>query len=442
MSVFSPIQLKAATVEQEFSAAMNHVKNEEWPQARNLLEQVLQNKRDLHRARVELALVYIRLGQKNLAKNQLKQVLDTDGLPPNVVANIRRIYQQLLEECLQQPETVNTEHIFNGYASFAMGADSNVRFSSGDYFLEDDPLLDGIFIELESGDFAYISPDGYVYDIEGNQLFENNERYDLGSPNNDTYFTEASFGLGHKVNLESIPTLTWHNKVNVKSTYNKDFNEYDKLKANFNTSLQWHFNEQDSIQSSFDYKLLKRDGQVHVQNGGIGFVFSHFGQLGSWEVGAHWLKRKYHDTSVERGDIITEYIGFDSITRSASLKWSNLFFDNKLLLFSQIESSENKANDYSHYRGLKLSIASVYSFTSDLKLSITASKLALKYSRLNGFDDNLKDQSNIIKAKLTYRINDELELFLNGHKASRKSEVYGEIKREKSILKVGFTYKF
>ena len=97
---------------------------------------------------------------------------------------------------------------------FATGYDSNVRFSFGDYFLEDDPYVDGTYIALSDGTVIFYAPDGNVYDQAGNLIDPALFNIDLGPRKQDTGYVEAKLLLEHERKFEG---LDWSSKA----TYSK-----------------------------------------------------------------------------------------------------------------------------------------------------------------------------------------------------------------------------
>ena len=138
-------------VDKLFTLGMTQSKNNNWLEAKDAFESLLQLNENLHRARVELATVYMHLNEHDLAVTQFDKVLSIKDLPENVRKNILNLKIQALTELNQILASGINKHenkdTFKGSAEVGLGYDDNVRFSFGDYFLEDDPYYDSYYIE-------------------------------------------------------------------------------------------------------------------------------------------------------------------------------------------------------------------------------------------------------------------------------------------------------
>ncbi len=443
----------SVTDEQLFSEAMTYIEAKQWQKAQNVLQVLLSHNNQLHRARVELAQVYLNQNKHQLAINELNQVLEINTLPVNVRQNLEHVKAQA-EHALLSEKSQKTENSFNGYVDIATGYDSNVLFSFGDYFIEDDPYYDSFFVELADGSFLFISADSYVYDEDGNQLYKNNGQFELDTTKKSSQFNQLQLNLNHKLQLKPFNHLTWENNLDIKATDNNALNDYDKLQIKFNSDLSWQINKTFKSGISTHYRVLKRNSQVQVQSYGLKPYISYYNHLGNWELGFQWLNRDYKGTYIYRGDIAYVFDAVDSTTRNISLKWSKLFLANKLLLLAKFDYLDADAKSFAwdtnepfttddyDYQGHKYSVAAVYSVHSDLKLSLTMINLTLNFSDNDTYYGNEQDTSTTIKSKLTYKINESFDVFLTAEHANRESDQYEGIKNDKSIAKVGIRIKF
>ena len=202
------------------------------------------------------------------------------------------------------------------------------------------------------------------------------------------------------------------------------------------------------------YRLLQRDSQTQVQSYGLEANLAYYNALGKWQVGFNWMDRIYEESYIERD--IYAYI-FDEVksnTRSLSLAWSKLFLNNDLLLLAKFDyldiNEQTQYPDFDYYdeysnsdhTGIKYSSAIIYSFTPNLKLSLTMLSLTLDYSDDFTYSGDQQDKSSAIKSKLIYSLNDTFDIFLVAEKTKRDSDQYDGIQSDKSLLKAGIRLNF
>lgn len=441
-----------------FSAAMEYIKQEQWPQAEGLLKFMLDESPEMHRARLELGLVYLKSGKIQSAEQHFQLLLSNSDVPAAVKHNIRQFLDEhkaatsaikgspppksAPEESMpsQANDGNETKQQIRGELQLSAGYDGNVRYSSADYFLEDDPYLDGVFIELEEGELVYLAPDGFVYDIDGTLLYESDEPFEFNPPDSSNYFIEAGLKLHHQYQINSENDLVWHNALSLQTTDNAQHSQYNKTQMRLETGLSWQITENWQGSVVAHHRLLERDGKVQIRATGIDPELTYYNAWGSWAVRLMWMERQYEDSVFITDDIETVYFGFSSTIREVSLKWSKLFLSNKLLLLTRLDFSDNKADDDFNYKGTRLTLASVYNFNSNWSLLVSATKFNQDYSESAG--ENLHDTSTSIRAKLTYYLNDDFRLFLAAERALRNSDVYGGINSDKSILQMGAELTF
>jgi hypothetical protein len=439
-----------------FVEAMKHVENQQWLKAEGILEFQLTQNEDWHRARVELALVYTKQGKHTDAISQLDKVLAIENLPLTVRTNLEKVRQDIVQtkHQLEQQSTSVTKkkhinelekpgvHSVNSYLEVALGYDDNVRFSSGDYFLNDDPYLDGTFIEHDDGTVVYVAPDGFVYDIDGNPLFKNNGLYDFGDSNKSTSFTESYLHVNHLYQSNQGNDFKWRNSLFLQANENSKFSDFNKFQVKLNTELSWQLSERYKISVQADHRLLKRDNQIQVRSSGVNPYLTYYSKWGAFEFGYEWLVRKYEDATFNQGDFVSVFDGFKSKTHKVSIKWSKLFWHNKLLLLGKANYFSTNASDEYDYTGKRFTVAAVYNMNDNWKWSFSASDFELDYRPPDQEFGNPKDHSQSFKTKLSYDVNQNVELFVSAERALRISEVYGGISSDKTLGKLGVRFKF
>lgn len=449
--LFSTSSVVAAqTQNATFAEAMKQIESGQWQQAELTLKAILAKNNQQHRARLELGLVYIQLGKREQALSAFNIILNEPTVPENVKQNIHQIILETQADLPQSTaaeaspmETVSisessVKHRFSGAISLSSGYDDNVRYSSSDYFLEDEPQLDGIFLNLGNDEIVYIAPDGFVYDIDGNLLFENDGFIDLGGRDRDNIFTEGKFTLKHQYQLKN--GWHWHNEVIVHATENVEHGLYDKQQLRIETGLEDQISDAWKWSIVAHHRHLKRDGQSQIRATGIEPELTYYSTFGSWTLGFEWMSRDYEDSVIVTGDIESLYYGFESNIRALSGKWSKLFFDNSLLLFTQVELSDNNASDGFDYKGTRITVAAAYDFNERWNLLLSASDFKQDYSEVSDFP--LDDNSSTFRGKLSYQYSNKTELFLSGERAYRDSDIYGGIKSDKSLFQLGVEWSF
>lgn len=454
LSTFTPAsKSQAQTLENpDFAAAMQQITNQNWQQAEALLTAILQQNPARHRARLELGRVFIKLGKTEQAKSQFNTVLKHPTVPDRVKQNIKQLLQQIpvatakhmatqeLEISTPQNQASSEKHRFNAVFQFSLGYDDNVRYSAADYFIEDDPFLNGVFVDFDDGSFVFVAPDGFVYDEEGNLLFENDGFLDLGDPDRENGFAEARLEFNHSYAFAGVQGLIWNNQFSLQTTKNEQLSRYDRLQARLETGLSWRLSEQWKLNVDVHYRRLERDGAVQVRAFGLAPELTWYNHFGSWSFGLQWLRRQYEDSLYITGELETLYEGFDNNITGLSTKWSNLFLDNKLLLLAKFEYSDSNASDDFDYKGQRYTLASVYKINDSLTFLLSADDFHQDYSESVG--GPLDDDITTFRSRLTWQFNDTTQLFLAGERAIRTSDIYGGLKSDKSLVQAGVEFSF
>lgn len=450
--VFAQISEAQTLQDPAFANAMKYVKAKQWSKAETLLKSMLAQNPELHRARLELGLVYRQLNNPELSNAEFATLLAHPAVPERVKQNIR----QMLEQNTQGPQTSHVDtsnshsvdghgtelarHQFNASLQLSLGYDDNVRYSAADYFLEDDPFLNGVFLEQDDGSFVFVSPDGFVYDEEGNVLFENDGFLDLGNPDRENSFAEARFELNHQYQFTEVSGLSWYNQLSLQATKNQQLSQYNRLQLRIESGLSWRLSEHWKLDIAASHRHLERDGQVQVRALSLAPELTYYTQLGSWTLGMQWMRRKYEDSLFVTGDLETIYEGFDNNINLVSGKWSNLFLDNKLLLLAKFEYSDSNASDDFDYKGQRFTLAGVFKFNESWDLLLSADDFHQDYSE--SVEGPLDDDITTFRTRLTWQMKDSLSLFLAGERAIRTSDIYGGLKSDKSLLQLGVEWRF
>ncbi|ARU57887.1 hypothetical protein OLMES_3867 [Oleiphilus messinensis] len=161
--LISPAQGNTSPEQADFAQAMKKVKSGDYGEAKTLFSALLEQYPEMHRVRLELALVCAKLGDIEQAQAHLQQVLDQPDIPVNVQHNIERLLARL--ERKQERKKVKNRHKMKLMIDAYYGFNSNVRFGA-------DNQLDLVAGEIgESGlfdDFTHITDDIPIdfFDVE------------------------------------------------------------------------------------------------------------------------------------------------------------------------------------------------------------------------------------------------------------------------------------
>ena len=447
---FSPSGHSQTAQDPKFTLAMQYVGAGNWQKAEDLFKAILADNPQQHRSRLELGLVYAKLNKHQQARNEFQTLLAHPAVPDKVKDNIRRLLQQLPDSSSHSPANIDvtspnneqssSPHQFSGNLQLSIGYDDNVRYSAADYFMEDDPFLNGVFLDVDEDSPVFVAPDGFVYNEDGNQLFANDGFFDLGNPDRENRITEARIDLEHQYRFDFTTHLTWHNQLSMQTTDNAQLSNYDRLQLRFESSLAWRFSPYWKLEVAAHHRLLERNSQVQVRAFGLTPELTYYSELGSWTVGMQWMRREYEDSLFVTGEVESVYAGFDNKISSLSGKWSDLFWNQSLLLLAKIELSDSNASDDFDYKGRRFTLASVYKFNDQWNLLLSADDFHQDYSESVG--GPLDDDISTFRSKLTWQISDDLAVFVAGERAIRTSDIYGGLKSDKTVTQLGIEYQF
>lgn len=445
MSLLSSKVLNAQTREDsEFMRAMEQVRLEHWQQAQSMLEKQLRENPGWLRARVELAKVYAQQNKFQLALDSLSIVLAEEGLPQTVKDNLLQLQQEVEQKkALESRVTAHSgpTHQLEYGLELGWGFDDNVAFTSGDYFLLDDPFLDSVIYINEDGEQFIFNADGYAYDAEGNRSFLIADMFDVGDTHIDTSYLEYGVDIGYQYTSPS-KTFTWRNDFIAKATDNNEFSEFNRQLYRATTELKWTYGEKIKFGLTGNVRMVKRDNQKQVQTESLAPFITYFNHYGSWEFGVDLNQRKFENTIYQRGDFISEFNGFETKNIDVSVKWSKLFFDNRLLLFSKAEWLNSNASDDLDSKGTRFTLAFVYKLSERLKWSSSYYNLELDYDEEFFGGTAFTDKSKEFRTRLSYAFDDNWEASLSAERGLRDSELYYGLQSDKSAVKLAIKYTF
>lgn len=424
-----------------FDQAMQHAEKEEWAEAKTLLEYHLLVSPEHHRAKLELAMVYIRLEMFDKAHTQLTSLLSVEQLPANVKYNIELTLEQVNDELARLSSSASPDNpskwAFESDLSY--GHDSNVRFNFGDYFLEDDPYTAGAYIKITDELIVFYSPDGNIYDQNNNLVSPDLLNIDLGPRNQDTDYIEGKFSAEHSYQFNN---LNWSNKLLLQNTDYTKFSSFDKQLIKFQSIFTHQLSATTEYTIGYEYRDLKRGGSLLLNSEAVNLGYNWLMSVGSLGFYVKYMDRKFYDSKTERGNVITTFYGFENETYTYGLKWSKLFFSQRLLGQINIEKSDNEASDGLEYEGLTTKLALVYRLTDKWSLATYYSKFTQEYDSKNSNIVDMDDVSTRYGAKTDYQFAPNKEIYLILDKGSRDSDIYGDIASEKTDIKLGIKITF
>lgn len=448
-SIFSVLALTFANLAyalSPFDKAMQYIEQGKWIQAETLLEYQLEVSPTHHRARLELAMVSMQLQQYKAAKNNLQTLLKVKELPENVKFNIdvmlteveSKLPQKTTEPVEVYVEPTQSDSDWTVSMDFAAGYDSNVRFSFGDYFLEDDPYSDGTYISLTDGTVIFYAPDGNIYDQAGNLLDPDLFSIDLGPREQDTGYAEAKLLVEHERKFDG---LDWNSKLLIQNSDNVDFSDFDKLLAKLQTQLTWQLSTNSEFTLNLEHRNLKRGGDKLLKSHAIGIGYNWLESYGAFGLYTQYMKRKFFDSETQRGNLRTLFKGFDNETFTLGAKWSKFFMNKRILSQLNIEYKNNRASDDLDYEGISTKFAIVYRLTDKWSLAGYLSNFRQNYT-YHRYIGRLIDNSLKFGTKIDYQFDADKEIYLGFGKGFRKSDIYGDVRSDKTDVKLGMKVTF
>lgn len=420
-----------------FDKAMQHIEQGQWQQASTLLHYQLELNPEHHRARLELAMVLLQLQQYQAAKQHLTDLLAVSKLPENVKFNINVMLTQLAQKTAQL-EPVISNHDWQLNIAVESGYDSNVRFSFGDYFLEDDPYVDGTYFELPDGSILYFAPDGYVYDEQGNVFDAEALGIDFGPKQQDTSYLQTKFNLEHSFKRH---TLTWSNRFRLQNSDNLEFSDYDKRLLNLQTKLNWQLSQSTELSITAQYRDLHRGGVKLLDSTSLTMGYSWLNQYGSFELYGQIMQRDFFDVEARRGDFDYYYQGFDNESFAIGANWSQFYFNKRLLSKINLEYKYNETSEDINYNGLIVKLASVFRATDKINVAGYVSYFKQDYDDPYYYGQ-LLDESMKLGVKVDYQLDDNKEIYFGLDRGFRDSDLYGHISSQKTNVKLGLSITF
>ncbi|WP_372769476.1 hypothetical protein [Pseudoalteromonas sp.] len=442
---FADEQRLAKTV---FEQAMEHIEHGQWAAAETLLSYQLSQTPEQHRVRLELALTQMQLAKYSDAKTHLLALQKISELPDNVRFNIDLLLNEINQR--QQTEQFSVIQQWGLIGSLAMGYDDNVRFSFGDYFLDDDPFLDSFYFILPDGKEYFISKQGYLYSLDGEIVMPDELGIDLTpfieKPN--TNFIESAALIKYNYFGKKI---NWKNNFLVRNIDNADFSDYDKLLYKLDSELIWPLSSDKEIGVQFEQRNQFRGGQPQIKSSALTLGYRFFFDSGEWHLYGQYMDRSFETIEVQFGDFSYTNYGFDNKSWALGVEWNKLFYNNRLLAKVQFELKNNDASDGLKYQGGILKTALVYQITDDWSAASYVHFFQQDYNlsdleKIYGLDESNDvasiDKSLRIGTKIDYQLNEHLSAFLSADWGERSSDIYWGVHSSTVRVKLGFSFEF
>lgn len=431
-----------------FDQAMQHVERGEWVAAEALLNYQLSQSPEQHRVRLELALTQMQLTKYSEAKSHLLALTQMSELPDNVRFNIELLLNEINKK--QQQVAPTSAHQWGLVGSLATGYDDNVRFSFGDYFLDDDPYLDSFYFVLPDGKEYFISEKGYLYSLDGEIVMPDELGIDIApfieKPN--TTFIESTAQVKYNYIGERV---TWKNNLLIRNIDNYDFSDYDKLLYKLDSELVWPISSDKEIGVQLEQRNQFRGGQPQIKSSAIKLGYRFFFDTSEWHVYGQYMDRTFETIEVKFGDFSYTNYGFDNTSWALGVEWNKLLYNNHLLAKVQFELKNNDASDGLNYQGGILKTALVYQITDEwsavgyahfFQQDYKQSDLENVYGLEADSDIASIDKSLRIGAKIEYQMSEHLSTFLSTDWGERSSDIYWGVHSNTVRIKLGFNYEF
>lgn len=436
-----PLSAKVSPTEQisAFDKAMQYVEKGQWQSAETLLSFELENSPHQHRARLELALVQMQLQKLDEAKTNLMMLTKVNDLPKNVRYNIDLLLSEMSQTDVETDEKVVTGSSWSAQLSLAAGYDDNVRFSFGDYYLDDDPYLQGFLIVFSDGTQLAYSSDGLLYDALGNSYTPESLGIDLGplleQPN--SAFTESNLLLKHDYLGNN---WKWHNEFYIRSVDNQDFSDYDRLTLKLDSSVNWLLSNNQDIGFGLEKRQQYRGGNEQISSIAAKLDYNLYYETGQWQFYTQYMQRDFKEIDVTIGGFTYTNAGFENKSWGLGVEWDKLFLSNRLLLKINLEVKRNKASDDLNYRGAILKSALVYKLNTDWSLAAYLNMFHQNYD--DNIVKNASDRSIRVGTKIDYQLTPNVGLFLSSDWGERKTDIYFGSKSDTYRVKTGLNLEF
>lgn len=432
-----------------FEQAMLHNERGEWLEAETLLSYQLSQNPMQHRVRLELALTQMQLGKFDVAKEHLLSLKQVTELPENVRFNIDIMLNEINAKS-QLAEVEPSKSQWGLIGTLATGYDDNVRFSFGDYFLDDDPYLDSFYFVLPDGKEYFISQKGYLYSLDGEIVMPEELGIDISpfleKPN--SMFVESAAIIKYSYLGEQV---NWKNNLLIRNIDNADFSDYDKLLFKLDSELAWPLASDKEIALQFEQRNQFRGGEPQITSSALTLGYRLFSKSSEWYMYGQYMDRSFKTIEVQFGDFSYTNYGFDNKSWAAGVEWNKLFYNNQLLAKVQFELKSNDASDGLNYLGAILKTALVYQLDDKWSVAGYVNFFQQDYSKSDlieayGLDENSElatiDKSLRIGSKVDYQINQQLSVFVSADWGERSSDIYWGVQSNTVRAKLGFNFEF
>ena len=479
------------SAKRRFSDAVVEFKKGRLHAAEGMLIDLLADKPKLHRARAELAMVQFKLGKLDPARDNIQQLLRTEGLPANVVRNLRRLLHNIDQKIVVAEPT--PRHRLSGAVQAYGGYDSNVALGgvnevSGGFadiyeissldesevMFDDDVIYDDDFLiggedglvlgnlpvdphdvlegicgyeaevtqpcdrlieQLQAAGYApaefhdsgFIDENGEFIPYE--DLAVNVNEDDLAVlPRPDT----SDAFVGQKLNfrhdfVDDERGIKWRNDISMTSETPVELDDYDKRRFRVDSHLLWRLNGAWLASGKLYYSHFKNGRLGRYSYVGIQPEISYLHDIGKFTLRTDWVRM-----TTENGFEESQ----DSNYRALAFSWSRLFDSSGLLLKLNVGHSKNEADeDYSDFTSNALSASALYPLTDHWELQLMA-----KRSRL---DFTLRPTMEIDKVKLgfNYSLLGDWRATV-GWEYSNIVADYREIQESRNVAKLGLIWQF
>ncbi len=460
---------------QSFAEAMGLARQGQFVEAEERFEALLTQNADLHRVRLELALVYAKLGKTGQAEAQLRRVLRVEGLPKTVRNNVQRLLHRLTKNT---PKPAS-KHSFQFTFESSLGSDSNVAFGSdellepgldefnegdawvddwtdewvdwdapiddwpieddldfdlsddyeADTYVDEDLFFDEDFLAaLESGAIE-ITEDGY-YDEDGN-FFPFDDLFARPERQKDSPFLEARLNIHHQYtpDWKGLPAgrLKWANQLALNTLKNVDAEAFDESNLALSSKLSWQWSPGLRSSAGVSYRQLQRDKETLVSYRGFTFATEYSASFGVISLTYDQLGKDYND------DLYDEY---DADYTAYAVSWGNALYENNLFLTLQAKLAKNDSLEgISDYRSQNYGVNLLYRWNDTWHSQVGVSRLRFDY------DEFWKETFTRLKARLTYQHDSALQFFIAGEQAERQlPEGYPD--EDRTLIKAGFKWQY
>jgi hypothetical protein len=450
------------TVKTQFNQALTDIKQGNLKHAETILQDLLTQQPDLHRARAELALIQVKNQQWQRAKKNINRLLVVDDLPSAVRVKLQRLnttVQQHIDNQFKN-KIIQPQHTFDGAVQFSLGYDTDFTLGNISEFLLDNNgnlggidtenlITDSIFLSNICGEeqpcselfdlvasidqqAISVSPDGYTNQngefISYNQLFNSvssletlpNELEDKGG------FSRNQLNFRHKYRGTN-DSYQWRNEVSLTVDTPFDNSLSYKQQIRVDSELSWRIKNNWQASGQIYYNDFRRDSEENFKYWGVQPELSYLSAFGRFSVRVDWLNKSFiNQTTVQQ----------NSVYSSLGLSWTTHFNNPDLLVnFNTGYADSNADNRFYDFTSKSVSVSTLYALNQKWEVYVAINQTF--------FDFPTRPSAKVkqLITSLNYSISENWHAFTSWE-YNRIGNIYNINYKNRSVFHLGVQWQF